>query len=491
MKILWLMIAGFAVGCSDVSAQASKKTTPSPSVNDSKTQVASSEDQSWLFDRAYVYINDQVKKGRDIMNAEQAEKLMNDLNNQPEVKARKAKLYRQDYSGRKQYKTTSGESDRLMLLQGIPEPKAPSPALQADPRENEKYSEKIKHFRDLAAEEARSIANSTELAKTYHRDGEAAVKKQFEDKADQSELVRDMGGARAVQNMTEEERKEAAKKMVARQTGGHTAEEIEKMTPAQKQALAWQMAASKNASGANADAAAFTQKMMNDPSFRAQYEKMSNARKQEVYTEFLQSRGSTGTFPHETREMKDTKNDAEEILEVNRIAEEFRDEMKKLFAPIDALSMRYDKETALKQQQLTEWVDRETEKLPTVRDSEYGERKDGVERVYLTQAMLSFEIGKDKIAKEREIWNRYLDAYLTAFTTLDEWTAKYEKRNGLSDRLKLQLAQLKIAGYEEILELNRRAGYITGVAGSIQYGYNCVVLRNCYDPRQEKYLNNQ
>ncbi|MBO9657535.1 MAG: hypothetical protein J7527_01800, partial [Chitinophagaceae bacterium] len=256
-------------------------------------------DQNWLFDKAYGYINDQVKKGRNIMDAEQAATLMNDLNNQPEVKARKAKLYKQDYSGRKQYKTESGESDRLMLLKGIPEPKAPSPALNADPRENEKYSEKIKHFRDLAAEEARGIANSTDLAKTYHRDGEAAVKKQFENKADQNELVRDMGGARAVQNMTEEERKEAAKKMVARQTGGHTAEEIEKMTSAQKQALAYQMAASKNASGANADAAAFTQKMMNDPSFRAQYEKMSNARKQEVYAEFLQSRGSTGTFPNE------------------------------------------------------------------------------------------------------------------------------------------------------------------------------------------------
>jgi|GEM_PF-2077820 len=483
MKFLCLTVLALMGLLSFAQAQPGKPTTSKNTV----TNQQPADDEQWLFDKYYDYVKKETQKGKNIMAGEDAGKLADYINTNPELKAKKARLYRQTYTRKNQYKPTAGMSDRIMLLVGIPEPKSPSAALQADPRENEKYLEKIKHFKEQAEEEARKIANTTDLMKTYKRDGEAGVKKKYEDKADQNEIVRDMGGAKALQNMSEKEREEAAKKMVARQTGGYTADEIQKMTPAQRQALALQMAGNRSNANGNDGAAAFTKMLMADPGYRASYEKLSNAEKQKVYQEFLQNTGAAPTVPKQTKEMKESEDEAREAIAITKIADQFRKELKDLFDPVAQQEKQYVKEIDESRQELSRWITAETEKLPAVRDSEYGERKDGIERVMFMQAVLSFAIGKDEVAKEQEIWERYLDAYYVAFHKLDEWTARYEKRNDLSDQLKLQLAQLKIAGYDAVIEMNRKAGYITGVAGSVQYNYNCEALRDCHDPRQDKY----
>lgn len=483
MKFLCLTTLALTGLLSFAQAQTNK---PAASKTNTSSNDQTNDDEQWLFDKYYGYVKEEAKKGKDVMAGEDAVKLADYLNTNPELKAKKAKIYRQGYTRKNQYKPQAGMSDRIMLLVGIPEPKNPAAALQADPRENEKYLEKIERLKEQAEEEARKVANSTDLMKTHKREGEAGVKKMYEDKADQSEIVRDMGGAKALQNMSEKERQEAAKKMVAKQTGGYTAEQIQKMTPAQRQALAMQMANNKATNG-NDGAAAFTKMLMADPGYRAAYEKLSNTEKQKVYQEFLQNNNLQPTMPNDTKEMKEDEQDAREAIEIEKIAEQFRKELKELFDPIAQLEKQYVKDIEENRQELSRWVETETEKLPTVRDSEYGPRKDGIERVIFMQAVLSFAIGKDQVAKEQEIWDRYLDAYYTAFTKLDNWTARYEKRNDLSDRLKFQLAQLKIAGFEEVISMNKKAGYITGVAGSVQYGYNCQALRDCHDPRQDKY----
>jgi hypothetical protein len=313
----------------------------------------------------------------------------------------------------------------------------------------------------------------------------------YEDKANSNEFVQEMGGAQALQNMSEKERAEAAKKMVANRTGGHTVEEIKKMTPEQKKALAYQMAANRPAPNGNEAGKAFTQELMANESYRQRYEKMSTAEKEAEYRKFETrfNGGAPSTAPQTppSREMGEDEIEAREILAINKAAEDFYKEVKEIFEPIDQLNLRYDREWRDNLATLAKWTAAEVEKLPTVSDSEYGPRKEGIELVYFTQAVMAYTMGKDKIAKQQALWARYMHAYVDVLKKLDDMAATYEKRKNPSDRYKLALAQLKAAGFESIKEMNKKADHITVDAGSIQLSYNCDVLRNCHDPRQDKY----
>lgn len=465
-------------------AQPAKKAT---SIVPKAVTTTPADDEEWLFSKYYDYLKQEVKPGKEGRLDTEAQKFANYINTDPELKAKKVKLYRTDYVRKSQFKAVAGESDRIALLKGIPAPKDPLAALQADPRDNEKYQEKIERLKEQAEAEARRIAESTDMMKKYKKEGKEGLIREAEDKADKNEIVKDMGGVQALRNMSEAERQEVAKKMVAKQTGGYTPEEIRKMTPEQRKQLAYQMAANKNSAPGSDGAAAFTQLLMSNPGYRAEYEKMSDAEKQKVYQDFLKANGSTHTQPVITKEMKENEQDAREAIELAKLSEKYQQELQSLFQPIQELEQRYMQESDAKDKKLSDWTAKEVENLPTVRDSEYGARKDGEERVLFTEAVLRYAIGQERVAKEREIWDRYLDAHITALLKLDEWTAVYEKREELSDRLKLHLAGLKASGFDSIIDLNKKAGHITAGAGSVQYAYNCTVLHNCADPRQDKY----
>lgn len=488
-----------ALLCAFTSAQAQqqreRKETAAPAVNTNPAGTRSAEDVTGeilksLLDKFYAHVKSETSKGKDILKKDDTNKLIEYYNSNGEIRAKRDKLYAENYSKPIVFKSQPGESDRLGILKGIPVPKDPQAALNADPREHERYNDKIERLQKQAEEEARQIANTTDLAKLHQRGGDAAVKKMYEEKANQNEFIKEMGGVEAMQNMSEKERAEVAKKMVANRTGGYTPEEIQKMTPEQKQALAYKMAANRPAAGGNEAAMAFTKELMVNDGYRQRYEKMNTAEKQAEYKKFEEqfNGGKPSTAKNApSREISENEAEAREILALNKAAEDFYQELKDLFEPLDKIATRYEQEWNSNSEKLMKWTAAEVEKLPTVSDSEYGPRQVGIEFVDFTKEVMEYTMGKDKIAKEQELWGRYMQAYVIAFKKLDDMTATFAARKNPSDRYKLALAQVKAAGFDAIRDLNKRANYITGEAGSIQLRFNCSVLRNCHDPRQDKY----
>jgi hypothetical protein len=499
MKLLNLTV--LALLCTFTTAQAQQKQpvkkAPAAATTKSKPESNKSLDEltdeiiKSLLDDFYAKVKKETAAGKDILKKDDTNKLIEYYNTNGDIRAKREKLYAETYSKPVVFKSQPGESDRIGVLRGIPVPKDPSAALGVDPREHQRYAEKIERFQKQAEEEARQIANTTELARLHQRGGDAAVKKMYEEKANQNEYVKGMGGVEAMQNMSEKERAEAAKKMVANRTGGYTAEEIRKMTPEQKKALVYQMAANRPAPGGNEVATAFTKELMVNDSYRQRYEKMNNTEKQVEYKKFEErfngGAPSSAAQNPPSREMSENEIEAREILALNKASEEFYKGLRDLFEPIEQQSVRYEQEWNNSMEKLMKWTSAEVEKLPTVRDSEYGPRKEGIELVEFTKDVMEYTMGKDKIAKQMDLWGRYMQAYVIAFKKLDDMTATFAARKNPSDRYKLALAQAKSAGFDSILDLNKKADFITVNAGSIQLSFNCDVLRDCHDPRQDKY----
>lgn len=429
------------------------------------------------------------KKGLYVSQKNDSQKLIEYFNTQGDIRARRDQLYSTDYSAPIVFKSLPGESDRITLLKAIPPPKMPLPAFNGDPRENERYGEQIRTAQKQAQETARQTANETELARTYKQGGDAAVKKMYQQDADKNAMLQQMGGAGAVEKMSESQRKQAASQAVMKKTGGYSPEEIRKMTPAERQALAMQMAGNSKMGQSDEAAQAFTKELMVNTDYRRRYEAMNNEEKQVEYRKF-QERYYGGKVPESAqktvnREPSSDQQEAAELKRIHDFGKQIQQEAENAMAPINEMSKRYEQAWQQDQAAVQKWVKEKMDALPTVRDSEYGARKEGAERVAFAQQALDFWIGQDYIAKQRQVWARYVDAYVNIFKKVDDFVAAYNNKP-LSDRMKLALAEAQAGGYETILEMNRRAGQITNEAGSIQYSYNCLVLKNCFDPRQGK-----
>lgn len=429
------------------------------------------------------------KKGLYVSQKNDSQKLIEYFNTQGDIRARRDKLYSTDHSAPIVFKSLPGETDRITLLKAIPAPKMPMPAFNGDPRENERYAEIIRTAQKQAQETARQTANSTELARTYQKGGEAAVKKMYQDDADKNVMVQQMGGARAVEQMSEAQRKQAATQVVMNNTGGYTPDQIRKMTPAERQALAMQMADNSKMGQGDESAQAFTRELMVNADYRRRYEAMNNDEKQAEYRKFQEryydGKPPAGAQQTVNREPAADQQEAAELKRIHDFGKQILEEATNAMAPINEMSKRYEQAWQQDQAALQKWAKEKADALPTVRDSEYGSRKEGIERVEFAQQAMSFWIGQDHIAKQRQVWARYVDAYVNIFKKMDDFAATYNNKP-LSDRMKLALAEALSQGYETILEMNRRGGQITNEAGSIQYSYNCLVLKNCFDPRQGK-----
>lgn len=436
-------------------------------------------------------VKEDVKQGLNVITADDTKKIIEHFNSNAELRAKREKLYGTNHSKPIVFQRQANESERIGWVKGIPVPLYPEQALNADPRQNEKYGDRVEKYLEGLKLDAQRLANTTKLAQTYEKGGQKAVEEMYRKDIDQNPMIAQMGGSKKLENMSEKERKEAANKMVSDMTGGLTPEQIQKMTPAQKQALAKQMAAKKMASQGTEVGAAFTQELMANESYRKRYEAMSTAEKQEEYKKYEEryNAGSTSQpaayKPQPVNEA--SQQDAREIQLITKFSEDFYKQIQDEIAPVSNLAKRYQEHTNALTEALGKWAAAAVSALPIVRDSEYGPRRDGIEFVIFTEKCMSYMIGKDRIAKEREIWEKQVNVHVNAFKKLDDFYATYAGRKNLSDRMKLALAELIVAGYESILDLNKQADFITGTAGGIQYSYNCEVLRNCKDPRQDKY----
>ena len=151
------------------------------------------------------------------------------------------------------------------------------------------FIDRMKMFQKQLEEEARK--NST-ILKLYDQGGKQAVVKAAGQEANESDLIKQMGGVDKIQNMSEAQRKALATKImnenpIIAQMGG--VDKIKNMSESERK-KAGMDAIKKNPNAVMPDndpvLQAFMQKMKADPQYAAQYKKMSINKQQEEYRQF-------------------------------------------------------------------------------------------------------------------------------------------------------------------------------------------------------------
>ncbi len=189
------------------------------------------------------------------------------------------------------YQPIAGEINLLPFFEQIPAPVASLPAARNIDEDGyyDPFIDRMKMFKEQLGEEARK--NST-LLKLYDKGGKQAVEKAAKQEANESDLVRQMGGVDKIQNMSEAQRKALATKImnenpVIAQMGG--VDKIRKMSESERKKAAMDaIKQNPNAVAPNNDPVllAFMQKMKADPQYAAAYKKMSINQQQEEYRRF-------------------------------------------------------------------------------------------------------------------------------------------------------------------------------------------------------------
>ena len=197
-------------------------------------------------------------------------------------------------------------------------------------------------------------SNST-ILKLYDKGGKQAVEKAAAQEANESDLIKQMGGVDKIQNMSEAQRKAMATKImnqnaIIAQMGG--VDKIKNMSESERKKAA--MNASKqnpNAVMPNNDPVllAFMQKMKADPQYAAQYNKMSINKQQAEYRQFSIEHSGIDPFfnDHEKadREFEATmakRSIALDAIAVQKLLMRIKERLENYTAPITLFKQQCD-----------------------------------------------------------------------------------------------------------------------------------------------------
>ena len=252
------------------------------------------------------------------------------------------------------YKHVAGEINLLPFFEQIPAPVKSLPAARNIDEDGyyDPFIDRMKMFQKQLGEEARK--NST-LLKLYDKGGKQAVEKAAMQEANRSDLVRQMGGANKIQNMSEAQRKAMATKImnenpIIAQMGG--VDKIKNMSESErKKAMMDAIKQNPNAVMPNNDPVllAFMQKMKADPQYVAQYKKMSINKQQEEYRQFSIEHSGIDPFfnDHEKadREFEATmakRSIALDVIAVQQLLARIKERLENYTAPITLFKQKCD-----------------------------------------------------------------------------------------------------------------------------------------------------
>ena len=252
------------------------------------------------------------------------------------------------------YKHVAGEINLLPFFEQIPAPVKSLPAARNIDEDGyyDPFIDRMKMFQKQLGEEARK--NST-LLKLYDKGGKQAVEKAAMQEANRSDLVRQMGGANKIQNMSEAQRKAMATKImnenpIIAQMGG--VDKIKNMSESErKKAMMDAIKQNPNAVMPNNDPVllAFMQKMKADPQYVAQYKKMSIKKQQEEYRQFSIEHSGIDPFfnDHEKadREFEATmakRSIALDAIAVQQLLARIKERLENYTAPITLFKQKCD-----------------------------------------------------------------------------------------------------------------------------------------------------
>lgn len=353
------------------------------------------------------------------------------------------------------------DKDLLSLLAGIPEPITNLPLAKKEMKV--KYDENV-------------WAKYIDKLERYEKQmQEAAVKNMPEDWKDPEKMKQQAykNAAKAQQDLNNN--------AAIQEMGG--IENLQKMTPAQREAMGKQMAEKMKQNpqaytGASKDPRmAFTQKMMNDPSYAARFNGMNDAQKKEEYDLFLAQNGFTNT-PRPASNNTDAEK-ARLTIAIQTRLKAINDHMQEMTRVIGTIQKGSDDLFNDIYTKIAKQHAAIVEALPLVEMGEAGHEKETLPSDLANQFIL-YPIHADNATANGMIWKRKVDMLKVVIGEYNDLLADYWGKDKLSDQVMREMGmtpEALIAGIAgQIRQYTKEARLLTSENAGWQRTYDEMVL---------------
>jgi len=254
-------------------------------------------------------------------------------------------------------------------------------------------------------------------------------------------------------------------------------EKLQNMSPAERQALAKQMAEKmrQNPSVQNSDPKrAFTQKMMKDPNYAAKFNHMTVPQQQEEYEHFKKENGFV------SNELPQRTNNATLTITIDQKTTAIFNHRQELGNIVRPLQERTEEYFAAVNKQLSEQVEAHAKALPFVEHGEAGKGKE-TRPLDIAYNIVLYPVKVQEAMANKNIWASHLAAIKVTIAEYDEFLAAYWGKDKTTDQLMAQRNQTPpaiLAGIcNEVIQLTKMAKYYTNTNASAQRSYDEKVLQ--------------
>ncbi|MBS1744273.1 MAG: hypothetical protein JST81_14685 [Bacteroidetes bacterium] len=250
---------------------------------------------------------------------------------------------------------------------------------------------------------------------TYNKEGKAGLEKQAVAEADKNALVREMGGAEQLKNMSDAERRQAAERMKAsiQQNPG--------------------MLVSKSP---DAGINSLQQKIMSDPAYAKKFSAMTEAEKEAEMKKYITTKPQQGTANREYIKSSDQVR-AERTIEINALIDRTRKRIEAATAIYTDMLNTVTKLTDAYKGQLEQWVKSTTHTIPMVELGEYGHDHDPemMSAMEDTRKLAYYSIAKKEAELRSICWIQYKNAVAAAMIEFNNYADGYAWGQENNDRI--------------------------------------------------------
>ena len=350
------------------------------------------------------------------------------------------------------YKHKAGEMNLYPVFEEIP---GPIPSLPEAKQVNfqqryHSFIEKVEVMqKQLSDMEADHLGNQ--------QTSKAQMMQQSKANANKNVVVQQMGGADAVMNMSEAERKAAAKKAVA---------DI------------------KNNPGAvsgvqDAGMNEMMKKIMNDPVYKAKYNKMSDAEKQEELRKYMTNK----TVPRNDEQFEQSMRDRQQanaLADLQQLQGRCLTNMQESCKPVSNATKLADDFFGQLYRDIDRWYSKAAEQLPVVVMGETRERQ-GLGALNKSVAMMRYLVQKKEAATRTILWNSLKLRIKLSFGPFNDYIGQFgwgkEKNKSLVDGSYLEpyVAKAVYSLYDQMIQLTKGAEGLTSTHKGQQEQYEMIL----------------
>lgn len=336
----------------------------------------------------------------------------------------------------------------LQLISDMPEPiislSQAKRAMKTKPGEDvfSLYIKKVEQYQEQLKAEMRKNAPTFTAVPTAYK-----AKQDLEN----NPMIREMGGLEKLQNMSPAERQALAKQMAEKMKQNPSAYNKQESDPKK----------------------AFTQKLLKDPNYAARFNYMTLPQQQEEYELFKKENGFVG------EESSKGSGNAMLNITIDKKLTGIFNHRQELGNTLKPLQLKTEEHFTGIYKKLDEQLDAQVKALPVADHGEAGKGKD-TRPLDIAYNIILYPVKAQEAMANKNIWASQLAALKVTIAEYDEFLGTYWGKNNSTDQLMIQRNQTPtsiLAGIcNDVIQLTKTAKFFTNMNASAQRSYDEKVL---------------